>query len=691
MEVNTIIVSSKEVSLIDQIQKLGDANRQTLGFLPAVVFKKAVNQKHIIACVGHSNSLLGYLLFRVSSRKNAAFIVHLCIHESARGKGVTKKLLDKLYELSINLNGVGLMCRNDYVYATKTWEKNGFFPVKEKRGRSKEGKPLTYWWKPNKNVNTLFSNVIEPETLVCIDYCVANDIYLERSEESKGLLEDWLKSEIKITICDEYLKEVLRDTCDYTVKNAKRNFIASKFDPILINQEEQRFRHILDDLSSVFSPKNESEESDLIHLASAIYSEADYFVTQDQKLLKKAQKIQKEHDVEVLFPGEFIARISEQTNKHLYEPEDAAVKVIEKKKLSTNELADVEFFINHLSGEKPEAFKKKIKTFLAHPSQYNVTLFRNTIKGNQPIALIVTQENNGFLNVPILRFSKVGFRTTLVKNIIYGLLGHAVQASNQTLVRVSDPLIPDQIRSILIESKFIYDEKNFKKFLVKEILTKEDANEKIVKLLPSTGATNDATVSSIDTIELERYFWPLKVDDKDVPCYIMPIQPKWAKRLFDENVNKEELFPHDHPELILNRENVYYKSNNQKIEQKARILWYVSKDKSSSVKQIRAASYITNVVTGEPKEIYKENQHLGIYKWEDVSGIAKNSSKNTILAFRFADTELFKTPISYDAFSKIYFKSTRKQTTLPTILKIKNRLFLELYGKGMGLYYQEKE
>ena len=87
-------------------------------------------------------------------------------------------------------------------------------------------------------------------------------------------------------------------------------------------------------------------------------------------------------------------------------------------------------------------------------------------------------------------------------------------------------------------------------------------------------------ISTQATIEMEKMFWPLKIQTPCVPCYIVPIPTVYAKKLFDENLANTNLslFPNENTESALSIENIYYKSKYQSISRfPARILWYVRK------------------------------------------------------------------------------------------------------------------
>jgi hypothetical protein len=60
--------------------------------------------------------------------------------------------------------------------------------------------------------------------------------------------------------------------------------------------------------------------------------------------------------------------------------------------------------------------------------------------------------------------------------------------------------------------------------------------------------------------EIERMLWPAKISDAEIPTFIVPIRATWAQNLFDEGLANQELFG-ARPELVLKREQVYYRAN----------------------------------------------------------------------------------------------------------------------------------
>ena len=66
---------------LPQIKSLGRANAETLGFLPDGAFDHYASRDWILVALDDLEVCIGYLLYRVSSRR--ANIVHLCVSDTA--------------------------------------------------------------------------------------------------------------------------------------------------------------------------------------------------------------------------------------------------------------------------------------------------------------------------------------------------------------------------------------------------------------------------------------------------------------------------------------------------------------------------------------------------------------------------------------------------------------------------------
>jgi len=185
-------------------------------------------------------------------------------------------------------------------------------------------------------------------------------------------------------------------------------------------------------------------------------------------------------------------------------------------------------------------------------------------------------------------------------------------------------------------------------------------------------------------MDIERILWPLKIEDYDIPSFIIPIKPEYAKELFDRNLAQENLFGVQRSDLFLSLDRVYYQNPNTNAGLKkapARVLWYVSGSKDngySDLSSIRACSQVDNVVIGSPEEVYRKFQHLGYYDFEKVQKCAKN---NKVMAIKFSHTELLNYPVD----RSIINQCLESKAPLQRMRKISQAKFIALYRLGFRI------
>ena len=186
-------------------------------------------------------------------------------------------------------------------------------------------------------------------------------------------------------------------------------------------------------------------------------------------------------------------------------------------------------------------------------------------------------------------------------------------------------------------------------------------------------------------LEVEKRLWPLKITDVDIPTFIVPIRPEWAMHLFDMDIARQDLFGSE-PSLILNAENVYYRSSFPKVlYAPGRVLWYVSagNNRYQGLMCVKACSYLDDVEIGTAKQLFSKYKKLGIYKWKDVyNEVANGDLKKDIMAFKFSKTEVFPHPPSLAQLQAMW-KADGKNFNVVAPLAISKERFLEIYNLGM--------
>jgi predicted nucleic acid-binding protein/GNAT superfamily N-acetyltransferase len=684
------VVQIEKINNIDSIAfsnavKLGDENTKTLGFLPRVAFEKYAKQNQLIGAFDKTNSdLLGYLLYRISYDK--VTIVHLCIDGRHRNKGVAKKLVDYLKRSTKEYQGIKLSCRNDYGI-NAVWEQFNFVPIREKSGRSKAGHPLTIWWFSHQKKN-LFSHFEEYERKnkigVVIDANIFLDIKNGRNTESESLMSDWLQDEINLYLTREILNEINRNS-NNTVKESSRRF-ALFFKELPFYENE--YSTVYNELLQTINPETENDISDIKHIAYAITGGGDYFITRDEFLLKNKEKFTT-HGVEILRPSHFIAHLDETRNTIKYKPR----KLIGANISSNNvNASNVEYIISRFlePQERKAVFSEKIRTFISLPQKYELV---TVTKENEFIALVVyDRSENNTLGIPLFRVLKNRLKETLTKHLLFKIIQIAT-SEDRRYIDFTDNALDIVTDEIIGETRFIRIDEIWRKInltgtLPQKVVLEQLADfgdveiiERINCFEPSNSVLNDNTIN----YSIERYLFPLKITDLILSNFIIPIKSYWAEELFDDKSEQKLAFFEPNYHLLLNRENVYYRSATPKIlKSQSRILWYVSENKQSGQKgHIRACSYIDAIFVDDPKKLYKQFKQLGIYSWPQISQTA--NGKDKIMAFIFSDTELFERNIPISFLRSIFETMENKKFMVVSPIEIKNETYMEIYKKGMNL------
>lgn len=680
---------------LEKVIALGDAHSNTLGFLPREAFKDHAKKRRILVALGDDKRLIGYLLYRVSHHR--ATIVHLCVDPTSRRSGIAKQLVKALREKTNHLSGIRLSCRRDYEIANKVWPEIGFIPLHNRPGRGKERKALIVWWLDYGNP-TLFSVSQQPipttKLQVAIDMNVFLDLQSQEqrvdAKESQALLADWLQEEIELCVTDELKVEINRN------QNAQQQAINEDFAQRFtsLSSKPDDFEKALEELQTFFPEQmGDNDRSDRRQLARTIASEVEFFVTRDDNLLQKQEALYETLGLTVIRPSDLIVYIDELQRQVAYRPQRLFGTGLNIRRVHAKEQESLlkHFRCQNQQESKPE-FRRKVQQFLADPDRYESQIALD--KTQTPLAFFVYDTHNAdFLEIPLFRVRKGVLGTTLARHLIFQILLKASQ-SHKACASVTDSFLEDEIKDALLEDAFVYTDDKWVKLTLSVAETAQQIAYRIQEYdvplpepfsaLVTVLGNNDILVDTLKVLDIERRLWPAKIVDADIPTYLLPIKLKWARHLFDAQFAGETLFGAEE-ELMLRRENVYYRSAKPSLEL-GRILWYVSQDKRHQWSGgIRACSYIDEVVIGKPKELFRRFHRIGIYKWEDVFRTAKQDIGKSIMAFRFSNTEPFTNPMPTVQLQQIFAEEGRPFKPPQGPISISNALFARLYRIGKGL------
>lgn len=697
-------VDDYEDEVFSEVIALGRDNKKTLGPYPDTGFQKARQLKELIIAKTESNEVAGYLLYRIRKYDNACGITHLCVSEKYRSRNdhsnqkISDALIQVLQKKEATRSGIFLCCRTDYTSASKVWKRNGFTVITSKRGRSKKGTRLNYWWL-SLNTPQLFSYFFR-DTSEKIYAVIDRNILLDiinppqnsQSESSLALLADWLENEV--SLC--YTPDIQED-CSKKMSPEQQHSISSFLKTLLpIPHAKEKYLEAMENLKNIFVGEREQDNFDRSHIAYTIAAQIPYFITRDSNILSKANAIKEalNYPLTVIHPASFVAEIDEKQRTEAYQPyllEEANIKVT---RITKDDVSDLFYdFGNHFCGERKTYFNEKIHQSVIYPNENDLFLF--STEAHNDALVILNFSDIGICKIPLVRVSTGSKATTFACKLVDYIIRTAAK-KKCAVIEINDSLVSSEIESILEKFGFLESIEHgkwikvncYEQVTLDNVKTQfQNASSKynlaMAQILLRDILENPKSFSSNNAFwALEEMIWPGRIKEAELPCYIIPIQPQWAAQIVNHRLCTEELFPRNQ-ELALNVESVFYDQPKRQIQSPARILWYVSQGKGtgySQVKAIHAYSTLISIEKGEPKELLKRNSRLGIWKWNDV----KSKHGKTMSALRFTKTEIFNNPIPYKKVMDLFKKYDIKNSNISSVEVINQDIFEEVYRLGFN-------
>ncbi|MFL6623630.1 MAG: PIN domain-containing protein [Sulfurifustis sp.] len=570
----------------------------------------------------------------------------------------------------------------------------------DRPGRGSDAKTLTVWGLDYQHPD-LFSKVFDPtlsdKILVVIDANIFFDFVSEDdidSEESRALIADWMLANIELCVTPELLNEIDRQD-DAAVRHRERkramNFRLIESSPSAREEAEIVLKGLLP------SPLGPQDESDLRQLAYAIAGDAKFFVTRDDYLLSLADPIYAKFGVWVLRPAELVIHLDTLESETDYLPVRLAGTSLSTRLITTGELERlVNVFQQSQAGETQADLRRRILRFMADPHRYNCRVIQDE---NSDLLALYVQATEGARTdideVPIFRVKRFTLEKTLARCLLTQM--HLSRCKDGLkLTVISDPFLPPASIAALSDSGFVSSDGAWIKVGVPAIGTSSDVARFLLRFAKdSLTSTNKERIEQVATrveaitrdqpilaVEIEKALWPVKITNFPMSSYIVPIQPAWAKDLFDEQLARQDLFG-ARIDLALQQEGVYYRKNYFGAPiVPSRILWYVSHaDGFGGSGMLRACSILEEVVTGKPKDLFRRFRRLGVYEWRDVYETAGRKIDTNIMALRFGHTETLEQPIAWTALKEVLTRRGVK-TNVRSPVSITIDTFVELYRLG---------
>lgn len=631
--------SSAAAAEFDRVIELHRASKATLGHLPFAAFEEAGKRQRLVLGV-IEGEVLGYVLYS-TPRHHTLKLVHVCVCANAREGGLAKAMVEFAITANPDRSTISAHCRSDYG-VDGFWRSLDMTPETQKPGRASSGSTLTVWarrigqrdlleealYASTRPLAVLDSNVL-------IDLYVSDVVQRPDRQESLGLAEDWVVDLIELT----YSPEVHVDVNAFPLPE-ERARIQSRLTALVPVRRDAGMKslaiHLLAQMPQHLVAKDASLSNDAKHLADAILAGADYFVTRDVNLLLATRDwIQAEHHIEVARPVELLQRLLPTSALSQFRSDLLESVGLTWTRLTASESAVEESFVAHSAKEKATFLRKQLQAVLARPATAQLEVLGD--ERGRRWALLGTELTQKGLSVPVLRVARGLLGSTIAFQLVRHLRAVAL-AQGACSISVTEGALDAVIRAALEADGF-----------ANAPLTVEIAEHPNASLAASI-------YSTADVMAYERTNWPQVLLDREVPVWVIPIQPTYARNLIGYNdtliSGREKLA------LGLSREFVYFSAPTTKSwNLPARALWYVTKDEgakdATAVRAVVAFSRIVDYAVVDVPLAVEQYRSFGVLKEQEI---ADRASKGRILALRFEDTQMLREPIGRNTLGQLLKK-----------------------------------
>jgi GNAT superfamily N-acetyltransferase/predicted nucleic acid-binding protein len=372
---NVRVLSKPEevAAYVDQARLASDEDKESLGFLPERAYKEAAYQgKLLIAIVQESNDLVyaGHLLHGGVFPHARIFQVFTVAR--FRRRGIGRRLVEAIVRTAESLQFMSVVAKvADDLAANEFWERLLFEVVRTKAGGRTTGRQINVRVREldGPRLFSLVTPAAQPSTLdlklisrlsdvsptYVLDLNILYDLLKKRAnvEDVGRIVRASFNNLVRLAVTEEFIKELERtsipDPTDPILEMARR-LPRLKAPPLqILDQIVMELRTVLFPNETLTRTLRSQDQSDLVHLATAIHHKASGFVTGEKAILRSREALQSRYSLDVLGANEF-ANIVEPTESEIAEVQAfTAGQVLQGRPAHENDITLVEAFLGRMN------------------------------------------------------------------------------------------------------------------------------------------------------------------------------------------------------------------------------------------------------------------------------------------------------------------------------------------------------
>lgn len=310
------------VPFLTQIRTNADAERDAFGFLPESAYESAAQAGHLFVALRWNNGdahLMGHLLF--GGRFPHLRIHQLHVAKNFRKTGVARSLISFLVSFAERIGYMDIVARvASDLPANKAWEQFGFGVVRTLPGGTTRNRTINvrikhlntptlfgyYEGAPVKGLPAIRRGISGFVPVYAIDLNVFFDFVKQRSrsEQVGQLIAAALDNMLRIVVTEEFAIELKR--------NHKPNAPDPLYEfalqlPTISRPDSNTVQSLSKELADIVFPERAKrnaltvqDNSDLLHLATAVFHTATGFITSEKAMVAQADPIMKKFGVQIV-------------------------------------------------------------------------------------------------------------------------------------------------------------------------------------------------------------------------------------------------------------------------------------------------------------------------------------------------------------------------------------------------------
>lgn len=646
MEIRT--ARHEDLASILALQK---TSKDTVGFLRDQAVHDRLDRGTILVAEWDDGRVVGYLLYDLP--RNEVSIKQLVTDPWSRLAGVAEQLVERVVSLfDGQRQWIGLKCRRDYELR-QLWERLGFTPYGEVKGRARDESVLTLW-RRELGYPDLFAAAADadPRALAVLD----TNLIIRGAEGDrtvcKQLQADWVDVEVRFGVAAHTYTEIDRRD-DKAERQGNKRYAdglgrVAGDGPAALRIEAD----IVNEMGAAATPYR----GDIKIAAQAASAGARWLVTEDHRFRGAcAEAVALVADIDLVSIADFLVAVDSVSADDPYRPAELMGTDIAVRAAEVGEFdALARKFVNQRAGETFSDFRTRLHALAAAVPETYLSVF---VGGGETLAVVAIRSGD-VLDAPVCRVRRGALEPTLARQVL-GWMRKQVVEHGAVAIRLTDRAPGRWVEAGLMPEGFLEVETpiavpvigagsiaDLADRLGAEPLNSLIGHEQLDRLRSSQ--VDEGAAHAI-----EGAFHPFVVLGAGLRTYRVPIRERYAAELFDHSLSDGQLFPRDRT-LALRREHVYFRSPRGRLEAPARIVWHVTGDQPGS-RSLRGVSLLNEVVVGDVDQIIARFAHLGVLDAEQVNQRAEDGR---IMALRFSHTSVFPRPVSLARYLEVMSELT---------------------------------